>query len=69
MCNHWGGEEPYDAERRRQIEEAWEGMRCATIEAEAAFLRRHFAKFSETVELLDVTADELGWPEDPPSGE
>ena len=22
MCNHRGGEEPYDAERRRQIDEA-----------------------------------------------
>jgi len=27
-CNHWGGEEAYDAERAQQIAQAIRGLRC-----------------------------------------
>jgi hypothetical protein len=65
-CNHWGGEEPYDAARYQQIAQVWKDLRCATVRGEAACLRRHFASSREIVELLDLTAEESGWVGDPP---
>ena len=69
MCNHWGGEEPYDTQRRRQIEQAFADLRCATVPGEASFLRRYFAASSEVAELLDRTADESGWVADSSLGQ
>lgn len=31
MCAHWSGEEPYDAGRRAEIDNALREMRCATL--------------------------------------
>lgn len=30
-CEHWGGEEPYDAARRAEINKAVRELRCATL--------------------------------------
>jgi hypothetical protein len=60
-CNHWGGEEPYDAERRREIEANWRDLGCDTIRGEEIFLRRYFAGRSDTLQLLDDTENESGW--------
>jgi hypothetical protein len=61
MCNHWLGEEPYDRERRREIESAVRDLGCATIDGEDAFLRRHFAARPEIRAILDETRDIPGW--------
>jgi hypothetical protein len=61
MCNHWLGEEPYDRERRREIESAVRDLGCATIDGEEAFLRRHFAARPGIRDILDETRDILGW--------
>lgn len=42
-CAHWGGEEPYDAERRAEIARAVTELRCAALEADGAALRREHA--------------------------
>ena len=42
-CDHWLGEEPYDAERRRQIERVVRGLGCAHLEKDEARLRRRYA--------------------------
>lgn len=61
MCNHWLGEEPYDRDRRREIERALRELGCATIEGEGAFLRRHFSARPEIPAILDETRDILAW--------
>ena len=60
-CNHWAGEESYDAARRAEIERALAGLRCATIDGEAIFLARHFANRPDILALLEETKDSLGW--------
>ena len=41
-CNHWGGEEPYDAERRREILAAVKKLRCLQLDAdEKALLKKY----------------------------
>jgi hypothetical protein len=39
-CQHFGGEDPYDAERARQINAAFRQLRCATLDAR----HRHILK-------------------------
>lgn len=52
-CNHWAGEEPYDAERRRQIESALRDLKCDRIDRDAAKLRLRYWGNSEAVDLID----------------
>ncbi|MBS0282157.1 MAG: hypothetical protein JSR25_13400 [Proteobacteria bacterium] len=41
-CNHWAGEEPYDAARARQIERAVQHLKCEALDKdEVALKRRH----------------------------
>lgn len=41
-CDHWTGEEAYDAARGRQIERAISDLRCARIEEDEARLRARY---------------------------
>jgi hypothetical protein len=38
-CHHWGGEEPYDAERARQVGAAAARLRCETLGRDAIALK------------------------------
>lgn len=41
-CSHWSGEEPYDAERRKEIVDAMADLKCDRLAAdEAKALKRH----------------------------
>ena len=60
-CNHWGGEEPYDEPRRREIERAVRDLGCATLRGEEIFLRRYFANRPEILALLTDTEEQSGW--------
>ena len=52
-CDHWAGEEPYDADRRRQIESALRDLKCNRIDRDAAKLRLRYWGNSEVVNLID----------------
>jgi hypothetical protein len=43
VCNHWAGEEPYDEERRAQINAAVQTLRCRALDADQAALRGKYA--------------------------
>lgn len=43
QCQYWAGEEPYDAERAGQIEEATSRLRCAMVDSDEETLRTRFA--------------------------
>ena len=42
-CMHWAGEEPYDADRRREIERGVAAA-CTGLDASAVTLRHRYAK-------------------------
>jgi hypothetical protein len=58
-CDHWAGEEPYDAARRREIESALTDLKCARIERDEAKLRTRYARDTR---LLDAIANGEGNP-------
>ncbi|MDB5499429.1 MAG: hypothetical protein JWP28_3460 [Phenylobacterium sp.] len=51
-CNHWAGEEPYDADRRRQIEATVRELRCARLEREERQLRRRYARVPAVLKAI-----------------
>lgn len=39
MCKHWGGEEPYDAARRAEIDGNLRDLRCTTLTRDGEALK------------------------------
>jgi hypothetical protein len=56
-CNHWAGEEPYDADRRRQINSALRQLHCERLEREGRTLRRRYAHAPEILKALRDNRD------------
>jgi hypothetical protein len=56
-CNHWGGEEAYDAERAQQIAQAIRGLRCDRLEADERWLKRQYARSRRVRWLLSATRE------------
>jgi hypothetical protein len=56
-CNHWGGEEAYDAERAQQIARAVRGLRCDRLEADERRLKRQYARSRRVRWLLSATRE------------
>jgi len=57
-CNHWAGEEPYDAARGKQIERAVGRLKCDTLDRDGAALQRRHAgdeKILKALKLADAT--------------
>jgi hypothetical protein len=52
-CEHWMGEEPYDAERRAEIEDAINDLRCARLGQDERRLRRIYARRPDVIAKLD----------------
>ena len=53
QCQHWAGEEPYDAERGAQIGEAVTRLGCESLDAEEGPLRARFADNVAVTALFD----------------
>ena len=56
-CEHWGGEDAYDAARSRQIVAAVKRLRCEAIEADEARLRRRYRDDPTTLRALDPASE------------
>lgn len=56
LCDHWQGEEGYDADRRARIAEAVRELRCEAEPAEAAALRARYADNPVLTALMDRAA-------------
>src|SRR5215469_9289159 len=41
-CNHWAGEEPYDADRAKEISNALSELRCSHLDADQASLLKRY---------------------------
>ncbi|WP_420138007.1 hypothetical protein [Sphingomonas sp.] len=57
QCQHWAGEDPYDAARGREIEAAIRRLRCDRIDRDAAQLRKLHRNKPAVVKLLDTSAE------------
>jgi ABC-type amino acid transport substrate-binding protein len=62
-CNHWAGEEGYDAGRRRQIERALREARCDALAADENNLREHYREAPDMLAILDQADESLGTPD------
>lgn len=59
-CNHWGGEEPYDADRAAQIRAAADKLQCRSLERDEARMRVRHARYPGRIKLLRGAADRDG---------
>lgn len=50
-CEHWAGEEPYDAPRRREIDRGIAAS-CRGLDASAVTLRKRYAKYPKIRAVL-----------------
>lgn len=59
-CNHWSGEEPFDAERRSEISAALIDMRCSELAVDE---RRAIKKYARNPKVLNALkeAKETSW--------
>ncbi|OAH22448.1 hypothetical protein AX289_27170 [Methylorubrum populi] len=53
-CNHWGGEDAYDADRGRQIAAAVEKLGCDTIDSDETRLRRRYGRDPAVLKALEA---------------
>lgn len=53
MCAHWGGEEPYDAARRAEIDRNLDDLRCTTIRRDGEALKLSRKDRPEDVRRID----------------
>jgi len=51
-CNHWTGEEPYDAERKQEISSAIADLKCARLAKDEAAARKRYANEPGTIKAL-----------------
>jgi hypothetical protein len=51
-CNHWSGEEPYDEERRKEINRAISSLSCETLEKDEKKILRMYSKNRRALETL-----------------
>lgn len=59
LCEHWAGEEPYDAPRAAAIATATRKLGCARLDADEAALRRRYQKRPDALALLAVRPGEV----------
>jgi hypothetical protein len=60
-CNHFLGEEPYDAERAAELKKAILELRCARIERDGLRLERTYRDRPDILRILKETEDLPGW--------
>jgi hypothetical protein len=53
-CQHWAGEEGYDAARRAEINTAYAKLRCAALDADEDVLKRRYGGNPALVRALDA---------------
>ena len=56
-CNHWGGEDPYDAARRAEIHAAMTELRCSHVDADEKALRTKCATSPAAISAIDFVKD------------
>lgn len=52
-CNHWAGEEPYDAERAKEIAKAVNQLKCDTLEQDEAKLIKKYKTRADVKDAIN----------------
>ena len=60
-CNHFLGEEPYDAERAAELNRTIRELRCDRVESDERRLERSYRGRPDILRLLKETEDLPGW--------
>jgi hypothetical protein len=55
-CNHWGGEEAYSKERRKEIEEGAKRLRCDRLDADEQTLRKRYAGKPRVMHVINAAS-------------
>ena len=55
-CNHWGGEEGYSEERRREIEDGAKRLRCERLESDEQKLRKRHAHRPRVLRVINLAS-------------
>jgi hypothetical protein len=55
-CNHWGGEEAYSAERRKEIEDGAKRLRCDRLDADQRKLRKRYAHKTRVLRVINAAS-------------
>ncbi|MES2354669.1 MAG: hypothetical protein V4568_09775 [Pseudomonadota bacterium] len=56
-CNHWGGEEPYDGEREKEISSAVAHLKCGRLATDESILIKRYAKKPKALKALKKAKD------------
>ena len=51
-CNHWSGEEPYDAERKKEISSALAELKCNRLASDESRAAKKYAKNSKALKAV-----------------
>jgi hypothetical protein len=60
-CNHFLGEEPYDAERSAELGKALRDLRCERVDRDGRRLTRAYSGRPEILQLLKDSEALIGW--------
>jgi hypothetical protein len=56
-CNHWFGEDGYDAQRKAHIQSALNELRCADLERDETALKRRYGRNQAVLNGLEMSKD------------
>lgn len=56
-CNHFLGEEPYDEERRKQIQDAIDSMACSKLPADEVRIRHKYRNNRSALDAIGIAKD------------
>jgi len=57
-CNHWSGEDAYDAKRKQEIASAIEQLKCEHLDQDEAAVRKRYAKRPDTINVLQKAKED-----------
>ena len=58
-CNHWSGEEPYDKERKAEIDSAIKSLKCETLERDEREITKRYSNDPRVKERIRRAKDEV----------
>ncbi len=59
MCIHFGGEEPYDAERKAFLEERFTELKCASVDKDLRKIKKKYHHSKKHLKILEKAEDIL----------
>lgn len=58
QCEHWAGEEPYDEARGKEIDAAFDKLRCKDISADAQKLEQRYKNDAAVMHAIEEASKE-----------